>query len=335
MKRLRSAFTVLLLLVLCAGTAFGKSGAQDRKEAGKLEKEADALVKKGDREQAIDKLRAADHLDPSASRKVHLAKVLIDLARLIDAAQVLEQAAEDKTTDRKERSSVEKAKKLLSEVKERTPTLLVKVVKPEPSTVKVVVDGKSFDPSAGPQPFDPGYHQLSAEATGYDPFKKEVSLAERASETVEVSLKKPGEAEGEGTSEESSSGKSGGGFSKVPAVICWGIGAVGLGFGIGYGVVAIQDTNQLRETYNCRDDRCPAAASDDLAATKLKGNISTVGFVVAGVGLAAGTILWLVSGSGDDAKEAPPEDKDAKSAAARIRLEPVLGIGAAGVRGEF
>jgi hypothetical protein len=202
--------------------------------------------------------------------------------------------------------------------------------------VKVEVDGKSFDPSAGPQPFDPGYHQLSAQATGYDTFKKEVSLAERANEAVEISLTKQGGAAGEGEGEEESS--KGGGFSKVPAVVAWGIGAVGLGFGIGYGVVAIQDTNQLREDYNCRDDRCPAAAQEDLDATKLKGNISTVAFVVAGVGLAAGTILWLVAGSGDEEESAPAEGGDSapsESESSRIRLVPMVGVGAVGLRGTF
>jgi len=335
MKRLRSVVWFLLLLVLCTGTALAKTSPGDKKEAAKLDKQADALVKKGEREQAIDKLREADSLDPTPSRKVHLAKVLMDLARLLEAAQALEQASETKAADRKERASVEKAKKLLAEVKQRTPTLLVKIIKPEASTVKVEVDGKGFDPSAGPQPLDPGYHQLSAQATGYDPFKKEVSLAERANESVEISLKKPGEAEGAAATDEGSS--SGGGFSKAPAVVFWCLGAVGLGFGIGYGVVAIQDTNQLRDDYGCQEDRCPAAAQDDLDAAKLKGNISTVGFVVAGVGLATGTILWLVSGSGDD--ESPPADDGGSASpngeSSRIRLKPMVGLGAVGLSGTF
>jgi hypothetical protein len=337
MKRLWSAVLLLLLLVLCADASFAKPGPRDKKEAGRLDKQAEALVKKGEREQAIDRLREADRLDPSASRKVRLAKVLIDLARLMEATEVLVDASEDRTTDRKERPSVEKAKKLLGEVTRRTPTLLVRVLRPEPSAVKVEIDGKSFDPAAGPQPLDPGYHQLGAQATGYQPLKKEISLAEGARETVDLSLKKPGEADGQ-DAEPVADSAEGGGFSRWPAIVSWGIGAVGLGFGVGYGVVAIQDTNQLREDYNCQDNRCPAAATDDLAATKLEGNISTVGFVVAGVGLVTGTILWLVAGSDDEDPSAAPEadgSTPADAEATGLRLEPLVGIGTVGLRGAF
>jgi len=326
---------LLLLLLLLASTALGRPSAADKKEASRLEREADALIKKGEREQAVDKLRAADRLDPGPARKVRLAKVLMDIEQLLEAARVLEQASDARVSGSKDRAAIDKAKKLAADVQERTPTLSVKIHKPEPNLVKVQVDGKSFDPSLGPQPFDPGYHQLLATATGYPDHKQEVTLAERANEVVEISLRKPGEPEDEGDA----NGKKSGGFSKWPAIISWGLGAIGLGVGVGFGVEAINDTNALLENYDCKDNKCPPEAADDLAAAKVNGNVSTVGFVVGGVGLVAGTILWLLADSGSDkeADAAPSKDAPAgeSAAQARLRLRPLIGFGTVGVEGRF
>lgn len=316
----------LLLLVLFVSSASAKPSARDKKEATGLDKEADALVKKGDREQAVDRLRQADSLDPLPSRKVRLAKVLSDLLRLTEATQVLEQAIEGKPSDRKQKEAVSKAQKLLDDVRGRTPTLAVKIVKPEPAKVSVQLDGKPFDPALGPQPFDPGYHQLVATAPAHDELRREVSLAERATEVVELSLTP---SAGAADAEEAASG--GGGIGKWPAIISWSLGAVGLGFGIGYGVVAINDTNALLDDYACAGDICPSAAQDDLDSAKLEGNISTVGFVVAGVGLVAGTIFWLVADSSDDESAAPGEEGSAPAA----RVVPVVGPGWVGMAGAF
>jgi hypothetical protein len=60
--------------------------------------------------------------------------------------------------------------------------------------------------------------------------------------------------------------------------------------------------------------------------------------VVAGTGLVTGTILWLVAGSGDEDKSAPPTAEDAPPGDAEeagVRLMPMVGVGAVGLRGAF
>lgn len=320
----------LLLLVFFATSVAAAPSARDKREAAKLDREADALVKKGDRDQAVDRLQQADSLDPSPARKVRLAKVLSDLLRLMEATTVLESAIQDKPKDRKQKEAIGKAQKMLDDVRARTPTITVKIVKPQPAQVTVQIDGKPFDPALGPQPFDPGYHTLVATAPQHSELRKEVSLAERATETVTVSLvpTTPPEEVDEG----------GGGIGPWPAIVSWSLGAVGLGFGIGFGVVAINDTNALLDDYNCDGDRCPAEAQADLDSAKLEGNISTVGFVVAGVGLAAGIIFWLVGDSSDDGATEPVDQEGLPSDEAGeliAHVEPMLGPGFVGLAGTF
>jgi hypothetical protein len=115
---------------------------------------------------------------------------------------------------------------------------------------------------------------------------------------------------------------------------------VGLGLGIAFGVVAINETNDLLATYGCVENRCPAEAQEDLDTSRLHGNISTAGFVIGGVGLVLGTVLWLADDAmaepeeeaGADPNAEPTEDADDVAA---VRVRPVIGAGVFGLDGTF
>jgi tetratricopeptide (TPR) repeat protein len=339
MKRAQSLARWLLVLgcLLCAATAFGKPSLKDKRAAAQLEREAEVLVKKGDREQAAERFRKADELEPLIWRKYRLGKVLSDLARLLEAAEVLERATEEKAFAVRERHAAGKVKQLLEEVTSRIPTVSVKVLQPAAPSVTVELDGKTVDPSGGPVPLDPGYHQLTAKAAGHQELSREISLAERASETVEIKLValKPA-----GDEEEEEDEGGGGSIGKWPAVLSWGVGVVGLGLGVGFGVAAINETNALLTDYGCVENRCPPEAQDDLDTSKLHGNIATAGFVIGGVGVVLGTVLWLADDAseepeGAEGAELPEGEAEPADDVARIRVRPLLGPGVIGLDGTF
>jgi hypothetical protein len=325
------------LVVFFSFGAWARPSFQDRSKAVRLSNKAAFLAKIGKHEEAAEALREADSLDPKPSFKRRLAISLIELDQFLEAQDLLDAAAQEKPRTWHEKAAVKKAKKLAEELKERTPTLTIVMVKPKPSqaTADVTLDGESFDPDVGPYPVNPGSHEVVASAEGYEEEAFEVELQEGAEETLKISLRKVPAPVVEVEEEE------GDGMGKWPAIVAWSVGAVGLGLGVGFGIVAIDQTNTLYDQYDCDNDRCPQEAEDDLATSKMNGNISTVGFAVAGVGLVAGTVLWLVADSDDGGDAEEPVDGEDDEAefdeddARGVTVTPLVGAGYLGLSGTF
>jgi len=332
MKRLGVCISVVLCLLLSASLALGRSSYQDRRAAKKLAREGKALVKRGEFKRAAKKFKKADDLVPAPSYKLELAKMLIELGDLVRAGEVLEAATETRPRQWVEKKARKRSRKLLDEVHERTPTLEVQIFEPEASEVSVTVDDEEYDVADGAVPMNPGEYQVTAEADGYQPFDRTVNLEEGDRQSLEITLKKIGAKDGEDEADE----KGSGGLSPIPAYIAWGVGGVALGLGVGFGIAAIKSTNEVLQFYNCDNSVCPPEAADDLATARLNGNISTAGFVIGGVGAAAGTVLFLFADTGD-ADEAADEDSDPDEAGGLLRLEarPLLGPGFVGLTGTF
>jgi tetratricopeptide (TPR) repeat protein len=333
MKRLAFRWLIASLVLLFAFGAWAKPSFKDRSRAHRLSNKAAFFAKIGKHEEAVEQLREADSLDPKPSLKRRLARSLIELDEFLEAMDVLEAAVQEKPRTWVEKQAVRKSKKLAEELEGRTPTLTIVMIVPKPAKVAadVTLDGESFDPDVGPFPVNPGNHEVVAGAEGYEEEAFEVELEEGAEETLKISLRKEPEPILE---EEEDDGE---GMGKWPAIVAWSIGGVGLAVGVGFGIVAIDQTNTLYDQYDCDDDRCPQEAEDDLDTSKMNGNISTVGFAVGGVGLVAGTILWLVADSGGDTDEDEPvDDEDFDEDEARgVQILPVVGAGYLGLTGTF
>jgi hypothetical protein len=89
--------------------------------------------------------------------------------------------------------------------------------------------------------------------------------------------------------------------SRVPAWVSFGVGGAGLVLGIGAGVSALHSNSTIRHA--CGDTPvCPPSEQGALASAKGVANASTVGFVVAGVGVATGVVLLVVRPGGKAAR---------------------------------
>lgn len=330
MKQFLRAAPAAVVVLLTASVAMAAPTFQDKMSARKLEAEAKQLLRQDQPEKAAKKLAQADKLVPAPSTKLELAKILVDLGDLVQASDVLEECMEQKSVPWNERGNQKQCIELASKVDDRLPRLTVVVIEPSSEDVTIMIDGEDYDPSEGEIGFNPGKLKVTAEADGYKKFVKRVKLKEGDRTTVEVTLKAAAEKDDKADEAEESSG----GLSPIPAYVFWGLGAAGVGVGIGFGIAAIQSTNDVLAAYKCENGECPPEAEDDLNIAKLNGNLSTAGFIIGGVGIAAGTIFYLLADTdGDDAPKEDDDDEDAGML--KIEARPMIGPGYVGVTGTF
>jgi hypothetical protein len=181
---------------------------------------------------------------------------------------------------------------------------------------------------------DPGPHVVKAAADGCAPAMQSLTIAEGATQTVALVLQKdvgalvapaptPGAIEASyPTSVEPTKSSGGPSTGRVLGFVAFGIGGAGLAEGIITGIVAIGKHSDLAKV--CPNGTCPPGEDSDLNTYHTMGTLSTVGFIVGGVGVAAGTVLVLTS----------PKSK-AAAPATGFSVTPYLGFGMAGATGTF
>lgn len=174
------------------------------------------------------------------------------------------------------------------------------------------LDGKAV-------PLDPGAHVLRFERESAAPIERKVMVHEGDKLLrVEASFA-PAEtpADGEPPPPPASAPRKG---APVGAYVLGGAGFLGLGVAATFGILALRDRADLRET--CAP-RC-AQGEVDAIRTKLLVADITGGVGIAAIGVA--TVLLLTAPSGKEPK---------KDAAPRLEVGPTVGGAFVGVRGAF
>ncbi|HVH48153.1 MAG TPA: PEGA domain-containing protein [Labilithrix sp.] len=208
----------------------------------------------------------------------------------------------------------------------------------------VTIDGQPVS-SAGlglRRPVDPGAHVIKAEAPGYKPAETSFQVAESATAEAKLRLEKaaasavaaaPAEAAtpaagNDAKPAELSTSKS---PKKTLAIVAFGVGGAGLVLGAVTGVLALGKHGDLEG--QCPNGKCPNDVSGDVDSYKTMGLLSTVGFIVGGVGLAAGAVLWFT---------APKETATTggyktvtRTAGSGFTWQPYVGAGGGGFTGRF
>ncbi len=305
-------------LVLSPAAAGAAPTAKEKAEARALVTEAKAAMKQQLFDDAARALRRADELDPAPQTKLDLGRALVGAGKLVEASAVLHQleGAPAKSPGAKKVQAA--AKKLLGEVEARIPWIQVSVSGPREGEATTTIDGEEVD-AAGEVPINPGEHTVVAEADGWKRAEKKVKVEEGEHEVVKLKMEREAAAAPPPPKEEK-------GGSKVPAAIAFGVGAAGLAVGGVFGVLAFNKTSAAKES--CEDNICPNRPEvvDNRDKAVSYGNISNVGFIVGGVGVATGIVLLITSsGSGE------PDPAESKSAWVR----PWIGAGEGGVFGAF
>ncbi len=180
----------------------------------------------------------------------------------------------------------------------------------------ISVDGAAVGkaPLTGPLFLDPGPHEVTAKMEGYDDARVSVRLTAGDSTAVELPLVAAGTGNRAPAAEP---------LPVWPAFVLGGLGAVGLGMGVGFLVMSEGAKAEIEDSA-CRDATCGAAFQDQVDTYDLGRNVAVPSFIVGGVG-AVGAVIYgvLVAAGGGSSSEPGP--------APRVAFAPILGAGLVGL----
>jgi hypothetical protein len=182
------------------------------------------------------------------------------------------------------------------------------------SGVKVSMDGQPLaEKLAGTAiSIDPGEHSFIFEAAGHEKIQRKLvinegekgrreritfmAVAPAAPQTAMAAPQTPA-AEKAAPPIDSYSLHSndlpGLGPQKIGAITAAGVGVVGVGVGAVFGLQAMSKRSAASNV--CPDQCADQSGADLWKSAKTAGNMSTAAFIVGGVGLAAGAVLWFTA----------------------------------------
>jgi hypothetical protein len=330
------------LLVATAGTAFADPTPQDIAQARDLGQQAQTAFDAGNFAESEKLWTGAQNLYPAApTLTLGLARTQAKLGKLVLAQEsynkIIREQSDKPHLSPAFKDALEAAKAEVGGVSAKIASVVIRV--DGPASPVVTLDGQPVS-TAGlglKRPVDPGSHVVKAEAPGYNPAETTFQVAESGSAEAKLTLEKTPEAPAVATTTpaptrdskpaEIDTNKS---SNKTLAIAALGVGGAGILFGSVTGVLAIGKHSDLSD--RCPDGKCPSRESDDVDSYKTMGTLSTIGFIVGGVGLAAGAVLWFT---------APKKELSAtRSAATRtasngFSWHPYVGAGGGGVTGRF
>jgi hypothetical protein len=313
---------------LVAHPAFADPSAADRATARTLAQEGQQALDAKKYGVAVDKFFRADALVHAPTLLLGLARAQVGLGRIVEAQENYNRIVREGVLPGSPRpwaKAVEDAAKEVEAISPRIPWVTITVL--GPTNPEVVIDSTPV-PNASlgvKRPVNPGNHTIKASADGFLPGEKAISLAEgqTLAVTIELELAPPDApvAKAPARSFETTPTSSGS-TRKTLAFVALGVGGAGLAVGGVAGVIAMGKHAKLVDA--CPDGTCdPTTEGSNLSSYHTFGTISTVGFIVGGVGAATGVILLLT------------QPKDSATPPSTARVSPFVGLGNAGVRGTF
>jgi hypothetical protein len=326
----RAALAALALGVALAGSpdaaqaAPKACSAKDRKAAGSLADKGFEKFEAADYEAAIDLFGQAEARCHSPRLLVFLGRAHARVGKLLRARELLEQAANEPVTRRSPASFREaqvEARKDLEVLKPRIPVLQALFTGVSAEDLKLTLDGAEVSPAdlQRGQELDPGEHTLAAEAPGFEPAERHLVLREAVVERLEIALR-PIETDSPPpppppVPEDSP--------SIAPPLLAFTVGAIGIGVGVATGLVSANTVSDIKS--RCEGNQCLKSDAPAADRAAVYGTVSTVGFIVGGVGVATGIVLLVVRSGG--------ESEPSGGAAAHLGVE--VGPGSIRLKGTF
>lgn len=355
MRAFRSVATISTTSLFCLGilSARPANAASEEDKAG-----ARAAATQGVKAfeakkwaQALDLFTRAESLVHSQVHLLYKARALVQLGQLVKANETyLSITREPRPTTASEavNNADESAVKEQAALESRLANLTVNLDGPGAADATVTMDGMKVSSAlvGVGRPADPGQHTLQAASPTSQSDAQTVTLKEGATANVTLVLKPiPGAIAAavppagatppvSGATPPMTSGavdvgasSSGGNGLRTASYVALGVGAVGL---IGGAVFSLQAKSKYQDGNNlCKGmDPCNLSSADASQRTQLGKDadraktLGIVGFVVGGIGVAAGTTLFILSTK----KESEPT---------RAGVHPWIGVGSVGLDGRF
>jgi hypothetical protein len=223
--------------------------------------------------------------------------------------------------------AVDDANKEVGAISPRIPWVTISVL--GPSNPEVVIDSTPV-PHASlgvKRAINPGTHKIKVSAEGYLPQEKVITLSEGQALTVNLELEQapeaapPPPAKVATTTADTGTASSSNEWRKTVAYVALGVGGASLIVGGVAGGLALSKHSQLSDA--CAGGVCQPSEQAMLDSYHRLGTIADVGFIVGGIGVAAGVILLVT------------HPKDTSASSAKTKWSPYIGVGSAGVSGVF
>ena len=290
------------------------------------------LADAGKCREAAEKLERAEKLHHAPTTATRLAECEIELGRLVSGTERLQRVVREPLPPNAHPAFVAaaaRAQKDLDLALPRIATLRLSVKAPALAKLTITIDDEPASDAIldSNRRTDPGTHKIVVTAYGCKPAAVTAQLEEGQTKSVALELLVDPTAPPEprvATNEAVMSEARGG--SKAPAIVAFGVSALGLGAGIAGAVIVSSKSRALDGA--CDANRvCPDASRADISAAKQWATVSTVGFVTACAGLVSGVALLLAAGA--PATPAPPPPVRG------LRVRPAVGMTSLGVDGVF
>jgi hypothetical protein len=357
--RTRSFLACAALGVSLVALAAPASAQTDEQRAGarSLATEGALAFNEGRFKDAVDLFGKAESLVHAPPHLLFMARAHAKLGQFVKAREAYMKIVKEQlppNAPQAFRDAQVAAEEERKQVEPRIGRLLVKVEGAEGAKdLSVAIDGQPISTVllGVPQPMDPGDHTVTATATGFKAAPATVSLKDAGSAAVtikmEVDASAPppgaapvGESPGAGagvsvgptTEPPSDSGTSGGSNGmRIGSYVGFGVGAVGIALGTVFVLKSSSNRKDADKAATALEAQCgnvcdadsPEARNvadlDDKARSAK--TVGIIGYVVGGVGVAAGVTLFVLSNKKDEPKSA--------------FVAPYVGLGAVGVRGAF
>jgi hypothetical protein len=332
-RRLGVALLTGALVVAPLRVAHADPSAADRETARSLMEEARELRDKNDLRGALDRFQRADAIMQVPTTGYELAQTQVSLGLLVEARDTIVRVLHTAGGPREPapfRAARKNAQALNESLQGRIPGLTIVVHgAPAGETPTVAVDDVEV-PSAAlgvPRRVDPGHHVVTAKTASAE-GRAEVDVQEGQTKEVPVALVaapvKPVPAVETPPVEETAPPPEPAKRSHTLTYLGFGLGVVGVAVGSVTGLMALSKKSALTSECNA-SGHCPASAFGDVDSANTLATVSTIAFVAGGFGVAVGVVSLFLGGSS--------EKKDA--APAQARVEPWIGAGFGGVRGQF
>ena len=330
--------SLLLGAALCASPPAGAQPLDDqvRIAARALADVGYALSEQGKYADALVKFERADSLVNAPTVKLLAARTLEKLGRLVEAAEKYRSITILQLEDRAPeafRDAQETAAKELAALTPRIPTIELTVQGAGAEAATVMLDGKLFPRAliGVKTPLNPGVHRVEAD-TPASSATLDLKIDEKQAARATLELK-PKAATDPGAGDTITPPDGGGDTTKKPpgstqrliSYGAFGVGGAFLVLGVTSSVLLFSTVDKLDE--HCADIDCKAVGDAEYRRLNNAYDryrvLSSLGYIVGGVGVATGVVLFLT------AHKAP------KVSPTKASVEPWIGIGSVGLRGTF
>jgi hypothetical protein len=305
---MRLRFPILggLLAVVFAGRAWAQDSG-DLATARTLGTEGLRLAETGNCKEAVDKLSRAEKLHHAPTTLERLGECEIAIGHYVDGTEDLRRVLRERIPEGSPSvflTAQSRAKAALDQAIPHIAKVRVDVAGPSSGDVVLKIDNMPVsNATLGiERPIDPGSHTIEANAPGFKPSTQRFDVNDGGSRTVSLTLERAPEQPKPIVTADTTHPHDDTHTTPVttvhrnyvPAIVAFSGAGAALVFGGIFGGLAIGKKNDLVAACG-GGTSCPPSQQSAFDDTKTFANLSTVGFVVAGVTAAVGVVLVIVA----------------------------------------